>query len=126
KSVDQQSIRVDLSRDARLRYQEAEVRSRRVYMSGGGAGEHPGTTIVTRAQAPEDASTSGPPASIPSQDDSVPKRRRTAVNDSSGPQVNTIDAGSSDSNTQTVTPAPPAATRQGGWPRADQKSQDPN
>jgi VWFA-related protein len=129
KSVDLQSMQVDLSREARLRYQNAEVRSRRVYMSGGETGERPGTTVVTRAHTPADTSgdTSPGPTSTQSQDDTVPKHRRAAVNDSSGPRVNTIDAGGSSGPTlQTDTPVPAEPAHKGGWPRADQKSQDPN
>jgi VWFA-related protein len=128
KSVDLQSIQVDLSREARLHYQDAEVRSRRVYMSGGETGERPGTTVVTRTHAPADATTEPTPrvASTDAEDDTAPKRRHAAVNDSSGPKVNTIDEGSGNSSQQTVTPAPAQPAQKGGWPRADQKSQDPN
>lgn len=127
KSVDLQSVQVELSQQARVRYRDAEVRSRRVYMSGGAAGDRTGPTVITRSQRPADT-TIYPPAAPADQtsDQNVPKRRRVAVNDDSGPRVNTVDPDSSSSGWPVETPstAPPQQHR--GWPRADQQSTNPN
>jgi hypothetical protein len=48
-----ETVKIDLSQEARLRYQDAEIHYRRVYMSCTGAGERPGETI-THAQRPGD------------------------------------------------------------------------
>jgi VWFA-related protein len=103
-------IRVDLSSEARIRFHDAEVRSRRVFMAGGGGSESSGPTMVTHQTAPAE-----PP---PIDDSSQPtlKRRRVAVNeDSSGPATNTV-------NTPTDTPG----TSHGGWPRVDSSTPKPN
>ncbi|HZQ54915.1 MAG TPA: VWA domain-containing protein [Bryobacteraceae bacterium] len=79
--VGARSIRVDLSQDAGLRYPDAEVHSRRVFMSGGTSGP----TVVTRAPSLSD------PDATPSVDEtpSSTHRRRAAVSEDSGPRVNT-------------------------------------
>lgn len=129
-SADQRNVQVDLSNDARLRFQEAEIRYRRVYMAGSVSAERTGP-VVSRVQAP--ASTIAPASS---QDESTPKRRRIAVNDDSGPRVNTVDFDSGTSSQQgTSSPAQAAqpskqtaqpsthtsspatqAPQSGGWP----------
>ena len=82
------TIRVDLSAEARIRFADAEVRSRRVFM-GSGSDVSGGPTVITHQNAPTDP--------IPGEDStpslpSTTKRRHVAVNeDSSGPAVNTID-----------------------------------
>jgi VWFA-related protein len=103
------SVRVDLSTEARIRFSDAEVHSRRVFMSG--SDESSGPTVITRQNAPP------PPSSSSSDTDSSQptlKRRRVAVNeDSSGP---TVVADPNDSTpSQSSTPAK-------GWPRADPSS----
>ncbi len=125
---EQHSIRVDLSTEARIRYPEAEVRSRRVFMSGG-SNESSGPTVVTHQTAPSDP--------IPGEGDSnssqpSAKRRRVAVNeDSSGPVVNTSDPQSSSDTPAPAQTAPtqtaPAQTTtpKGGWPRTDQSAGKP-
>ena len=125
-SVDLQSVQVDLSQQARIRYQNAEVRSRRVFISGSGSNtnERAGTTVVTRTQPTADVSTEPAPSSTIT-DDTTPKRRRMAVNDSSGPQVNTVntDSDSSSGSSQQVEPA--ATPKSGGWPHVNQQSTKP-
>jgi VWFA-related protein len=115
-AADQQTLRIDLSQEARLRFQEAEIHYRRVYMSSGGSGDRSGP-VVSRVQEPVD--TNVEPAS--SQDESTPKRRRVAVNDDSGPRVNTVDPDSDSSDQSTPPPSPPS----GGWPRATQPKTPP-
>jgi hypothetical protein len=87
-AADRESIRVDLSSDTRLRYPHAEIHYRRVFLSGVSA-EEAGPTRVTRAPDPSEA----PPA--PEMNSTEPtitsKRRRVAVNEDSGPVVNTVD-----------------------------------
>jgi hypothetical protein len=74
----QHSVRVDLSEEARIRFSDAEVRSRRVFMSGV-ASESSGPTVVSHQTAPEypePASEGNQPAS---------NQRRVAVSgDASG------------------------------------------
>jgi VWFA-related protein len=130
----QHTIRVDLSPEARIRYPEAEVRSRRVFM-GGGSNESSGPTVVTHQTAPADP--------IPGEGDSsnpTTKHKRVAVNeDSSGPAGSSVGPPSSDdsapSQSAPAQPAPaqasPAKTApsqappQGGWPRADSTPEKP-
>jgi len=82
----QHAIRVDLSTEARIRYPEAEVRSRRVFMGGGGSNENSGPTVVTHQTTvsdpiPGETETAGP----------SPKRKRVAVNeDESGPAGSSV------------------------------------
>ncbi len=118
------NIRVDLSTEARIRFPEAEVRSRRVFMSGSDSDQKSGPTVVTHQTAPSDP--------IPGDDGSsqpTVKRRRVAVNeDSSGPVINTVGTESSDTQPQTQTTTPTAQQAQppkGGWPRAT-PSTNPN
>jgi hypothetical protein len=136
----QGTVKVDLSQEAKLRYQDAEIHYRRVYMSGSGSDEHPGPMVVTRAQQPVD-----PPSQDQNTlDPSTSKRRSVAVNEDSEPRVNTIDVDSDTSNhegtrstaqpaqapqtsTQTAKPSaptspPPDQAPKGGWPRATQKT----
>jgi hypothetical protein len=136
----QGTVKVDLSQEAKLRYQDAEIHYRRVYMSGSGSDERPGPMVVTRAQQPVDT----PSQDQNTLDPSTSKRRSVAVNEDSEPRVNTIDVDSDTSNQEgTRSPAQPAQTPQrstqtakpsaptspppdqapkGGWPRATQKT----
>jgi VWFA-related protein len=91
-SSDQRSVRVDLSQEARMRYLDAEVRSRRVFISGGGSLERAGPTVVTRAQAANKNADSTPVRDQTTGTETpTPGRRSVAVNEDSGPRVNTID-----------------------------------
>jgi hypothetical protein len=78
------SIQVDLSQEARLRFLDAEIHYRRIYMSGSGSGEHSGPMAVTSAHP----TTATSDESTASRDQPVRKGRRVAVNEDSGPRVN--------------------------------------
>ncbi len=121
----QHAVRVDLSPEARIRYPDAEVRSRRVFMSGSDANPTSGPTVVTHQTAPA--------ATPPTYDggSQPPARRRVAVNeDSSGPVINTVET----PETQTPDAAAPAqpqpkatpAAQAKGWPRATPNTSNPN
>ncbi len=124
RAADRRTVEIDLSNEAKLRYQQAEIRYRRVYMSGTGSADQNGP-VVSRVQQPADTTIDEP---TPSEDNSAPKRRRIAVNDDSGPRVN---IGPSDSDTQTAPPpsqtASPATQppQTGGWPRANPPNTPP-
>jgi VWFA-related protein len=119
-SLNLQSVQVDLSQQARLRYRDAEVRSRRVFMSGGVGSDRPSPTVITRSKQPPDATAdSTTPAADDTHDQSTPKRRRVAVNDDSGPRVNTVDPDATTSGWPVETP-PAQTSPHRGWPRADQ------
>ncbi|MBV9265988.1 MAG: VWA domain-containing protein, partial [Acidobacteriaceae bacterium] len=80
---DRSSVRIDLARQAAIRYRDAEVRSRRVFMASVAAGEHAGPTVVTRAQdtaAEGDSVTSDDGAAT---DTGTSRRRSVAVNEDS-------------------------------------------
>lgn len=121
----QHSIRVDLSSEARIRYPGAEVRSRRVFMSGSDSNPTSGPTVVTHQTAPADPAPAYDSGSQPTL------KRRVAVNeDSSGPVINTVET----PDTQTTdAPSPPQpqpqitpATQPKGWPRATPTPANPN
>ncbi len=54
-SADQRNVQVDLSNDARRRFQEAEIHYRRVYLSASASQEHSGP-VIKRVQQPADLS----------------------------------------------------------------------
>jgi VWFA-related protein len=93
KPGEERAIDVQLTSATRSRYPDAEVKFRRVYLAPGGPADPAGTVSepveVTR----------GPDL----------KRRRPAVNESSGPRIDT------------TTPA----SQDGGWPRTDQPAAPP-
>jgi len=124
KGADQGIVKMDLSQEARLRYQDAEIHSRRVHMSGTDSGEGAEPTIVTSAHRTVDT-TSGP---TPAEDQPTLKHR-SAVNEDSEPRVNTIDddrAGASQEGTPSAAAKTPQPTTRapagGGWPRATQNT----
>jgi hypothetical protein len=135
-SADQRNVQVDLSNDARRRFQEAEIHYRRVYLSASASQEHSGP-VIKRAQQPADLGAEV----TPTQDDSTPKGRRVAVNEDSAPRVNTIDTDAADSSQQATPPPaqapppaqpsqnPPASGTQpppsSGWPRATPQKPPP-
>ncbi len=128
KPGDSTSVRVDLSQEAKLRYFDAEIHYRRVFLSGG-SGEHAGTTVVSRVGTAVDPS----PESGPSTDQTptTSGHHTVAVNDDSEPAVNTLDPdpGDSKSNQQSApsTPQTPAQTPpSGGWPRVPSQPSKPN
>jgi hypothetical protein len=111
----QHSIRVDLSSEARIRFPDAEVRSRRVFMSGSDADGSSAPTVITHQTAPLDRA----PAYDSTQQPAP--RRRVAVNeDSSGPVINTVETPDAQTTDPPAQPqpqtTPPAQAK--GWPRA--------
>jgi VWFA-related protein len=119
----QESVQVDLSREARLRYRDAETRSRRVYIMAGDSGSEP--AVVTRRQEPSSTSVDA----APSDDQATPKRRKVAVNDDAGPRVNTVDtSGGSSQQASPVSSGQPAvqAPQRGAWPRANPQDTNSN
>jgi hypothetical protein len=114
------SVQVDLSERAKLRYYNAEIRSRRVYLANSGrSGEAAEPAIVTRVQRSAETNADSTYSSTSSATSQPSTGRRKAVNESSEPQVNTVnvDAGDADGT------APPSATPKAassGWPRAHQ------
>jgi hypothetical protein len=117
----QHSIRVDLSSEARIRYPDAEVRSRRVFMSGSDASPSSGPTVVTHQTAPAD-----PAPAYDSGSQSAPRRRVAVNEDSSGPVINTVET----PETPTDAPAQPQpatpSAQPKGWPRAAPNTSNPN
>jgi VWFA-related protein len=118
KSADRRNIEVNLAQQASIRFQEAEIRYRRVYLSGGSGEERTGAAAITHAHDSGAAS-----QSVSSQPtlNQTPSGRRVAVNeDSQGPSINMISPDPDDAAGQT-TPATakqtPAST---GWPRVKQ------
>jgi VWFA-related protein len=106
----QHRVRVDLSDEGRMRFAGAEVRSRRVFMSGV-PNESSGPTVVSHQTAPADS----PRTEDPGQP--TTNRHRVAVNeDSSGPAVNTIDAPTTGTPTQSRPQTAPSQPK--GWPSA--------
>ena len=133
KAGEPKSVNVALSRDATIRYHDAEVRSRQVLMSGQPG--HASAPVLTRnRQTPAAADDNS--VSTQNQSESAPDepaqtksgRRGAAVNEDSGPRINTIDPDADGSSTQpnsTNTQAPAATPQHGGWPRSDDKSDQP-
>jgi VWFA-related protein len=124
-SKSQHSIRVDLSSEARIRYPDAEVRSRRVFMSGSDASPSSGPTVVTHQTAPAD-----PAPAYDSDSQQAPKRRVAVNEDSSGPVINTVETPDTPT-TDAPAPAQPQpqsapATQPKGWPRAAPNTSNPN
>ena len=104
-SPDHSPVRVDLCQEARIRYMDAEVRSRQVFFSSNGSGERAGPTIVTRAE-PGDTPASSTPSPDQSSTETTSRRRRSvAVNEEYGPVVNTINSDSGSAHSQPDTPA---------------------
>ena len=120
-TVAARSIRVDLSQDAGLRYPNAEVHSRRVFMSGGASGERSSPAVVTRTPGISD-----PGASPSISETPLPAHgRRVAVNEDSGPQVNTVKDDSVNTGQSSSPPATQQPAQHAGWPRAAQHSSTP-
>lgn len=121
-----ENVKVDLSNEAKVRYADAEIHYRHVYMASA-SGDHTGTAQVTRTHA---SSVSETDSSRPTVQP-APTGRRRAVNDDSTPSVNTVeqDPGTSDdaqpSQDSKKVPAPKADQPRGGWPAADPASAPP-
>ena len=141
-AAERQNLRIDLAEEARLRFHDAEIHYRRVYMSGGTSSERNGPTVVTHAQ-PSD--TNADPAVPSDSTQPTSKGRRVAVNDDSAPRVNTIDPDSNSSQQSTPSstqsgqstqgqsqnspaqnsPSGTQAPQSGGWPRANPQKPPP-
>ena len=117
---DRQKVQVGLSQEARLRYPDAEVRYRRVFISGERNGQA-GPTLTTRVPAPVESDTRS--VSEPTGSTESAPRQRGAVNEDSGPVINTVDPGEGASKStpaptgQPATPARTPPAQSGGWPR---------
>jgi VWFA-related protein len=141
---DQRTVQLTLSADARRRYQEADVRYRRVNIAG--SSEHSGPTVVTHTRAPVEQV---PDPASSSDTQTAPKRRRVAVNeDTGGPHTVEPEPqrSSPDTDAAPAQAAPPQtdqsqlpklnlktpdsktdkSTSSQGWPRADQSSPQAN
>lgn len=114
-------IEVDLSTQARLRYEQAELRYRRAYLADKTSAD--AQPVITRTEQAPAAGTSETPAMV-----STPApRRRVAVNEDSGPQVNSvqIDSGNSSQQPPSAQTQPQQNRKTGGWPRANQENTPP-
>ncbi len=122
-----ENVKVDLSTEAKIRFADAEIHYRHVYLANNSSGDKQGTTSVTRTHVPE---RTDPDTSSPNIQNTSP-RRRPAVSDDSSPTVNTVQPDSTSPQTTQGTsnptnkdaPAPAAATPRnnqspGGWPAA--------
>lgn len=127
KAGDSTSVRVDLSQEAKLRYFDAEIHYRRVFLSGGSQ-ERAGTTVVSRVGKAIDDAPDAASAATPATETS--SHHKVAVNEDSEPAVNTLDTDTGDTNSNPPAPAPPQASPQtppsGGWPRANSQPSKPN
>ncbi len=116
---DRQSVRVELSQEAKIRFLDSEIHYRRVFISGNSAG-HAGPISVTRASDPGDPI---PDPASSSQDPATPatSKHRAAVNEDSGPHINTVTPdGDNSAVPPAATPAPTTpAPKTGGWPKAN-------
>lgn len=101
------NVQVDLADRTRTQFQEAEVRYRRVYMAGSSSEQNSGP-VVSRVQ--RSAPTSTADTSTPIEDESAPKGRRMAVNEDSGPQVNTVDIDANSTDQPPATTPPPSSS----------------
>lgn len=80
----ERNIEVTLSDVARRRYPDAQVRFRRVFLSG--SGQDFGPTVVTRASPAPDSHSSSDSKSSDSATSDQPRRRRGALDESSSPR----------------------------------------
>jgi hypothetical protein len=129
--ADQRTVLVTLSQDAKRRYQEAEVRYRRVYMAGNN-GERSGPTVVTKTRAPVEEVAD--PAATATDSQPAPKRKRVAVNeDTNGPRTVDPEPQSPGPQPDSTPPQPTPPSTQAsqpangqGWPKADPPNPQPN
>lgn len=119
----QHNIRVDLTTEARIRYPEADVRSRRVFI--GGSKESSGPMVVTHQTALSDPIPGD--SGVYNSNSPNQKHKRIAVNeDDAGPAGSTVGPPSQDDSATSSAPsaaAPAPATTatpssKGGWPTA--------
>ncbi len=118
---DRATVEVALSGHAARTYEMAEIRYRRVFMSGAGASGPSGPALVTRTQQKAPSVIDDP---ADTSDSPTIKRRSVPVNEDSGPRVNSVTIDAPDSTPdQTASPTPSSTpgTKTGGWPRANQQ-----
>lgn len=89
--ADRSTVRVELAQETKLRYMDAEVRSRQVFISSQGSGASAGPTVITHSHVNDTADSVNGPGGEPSAEPSPPGHRRVAVNEDSGPRVNLPD-----------------------------------
>ena len=134
KSGEPKSVNVALAQDASIRYHDAEVRSRQVFMSG--AAGHANSPVLTSTEQEPPASGAEPASSQSrsgatpgdTEETAKPGRRGVAVNEDSAPRINTVDPDADSSGSQanpTSDTAPAAPAPHSGWPRADGQSSKP-
>ncbi len=137
------TVMVNLAHSTGARYPGSEVRYRRAYVSNERAHHAGGLIEVSREADPTDpegarskgqALSAGRSSSVDSAGDTVQssRRRRVAVNESSGPVVNAVNVEPDDqpekpaaaqpsSSTKSDAPQPdPATVKRSGWPRVDE------
>ena len=123
------NLQIGMSEAASLRYHGSEIESRRVFM----AGVNSSRAMVEPASVTKVDVPPAPPVnrSVPVSGPNRTVRRSRAVNEGSGPNVNSMGPGpdegptagtseSETSETEANHPAPPAKQK-GGWPRATEK-----
>jgi VWFA-related protein len=131
------AVHVELAQQARIRYMDAEVHSRRVFISSQGSSEYAGPTVVTRSPANNAASNVSASEGETTSQASPPGRRHVAVNEDSGPRGPRVDTPGDDSNNSTpkseASPTDGASSPNtqspdkqnsapGGWPRTNQNN----
>ncbi|HEX3869864.1 MAG TPA: VWA domain-containing protein [Pirellulales bacterium] len=120
-----ENVKVDLSTEAKIRFADAEIHYRHVYMASNAA-NNSGAPSITRTHLPIDDSSSTTSSDPDAPVTNPSPRRRPAVSDDSGAPVNTVspDSDSSGSATSpgTSQPAKPAPSSSGGWPSANPDS----
>ncbi|MBV8807540.1 MAG: VWA domain-containing protein, partial [Acidobacteriaceae bacterium] len=131
------AVHVDLSQEARIRYMDAELHSRQVFVSAQGSGEHSGPTVITRSHVNDAANNVSGSDGETTAEPSSSGHRRVAVNEESGPRVNLPSDDSDPSIPHAQAPAsqgtPPSNTQAqgsqnsagGGWPRTHQDNPNP-
>jgi hypothetical protein len=135
-AADHAPVRVELAQQARIRYTDAEVHSRQVFISGRGSSEYAGPTVVARSPADDTATNVSSSGGETTAQASPSGRRRVAVNEDSGPVGPHVDTSGDGSDTSTSKPdGPPSQGASSsnaqnpnkqnsapGWPRTDQNN----
>jgi hypothetical protein len=132
------TVVVSLAHSTGARYRGSEVRYRRAYFSSGLTRSAGGMVEVSREADPTDPEGVQPKTTGDVVSAQTPVKRRVAVNERSGPLINTVDVEPADSSTRAAAPAQsssassqrstttpeqtPASTpaKRGGWPRIDE------
>jgi hypothetical protein len=129
-------VRVELAQQARIRYTDAEVHSRQVFISGHGSSEYAGPTVVARSPTNDEATNASSSAGDTAAQGSPSGHRRVAVNEDSAPPGPRLDSSDDDADTSTSKPAgtpsqgassssaqnPNKQNSTPGWPRTGQNN----